>query len=191
MQTDETFDFFENQAEKNLLTRTGRNRPIGRKNWIPTRKEWEKMNGPVETTKLPELPTMRDRLLYLQSREAMTQKEFAKKCGIGYSTFCRYLTAGAKVARENLIAIAHACSVPTLWLLGADTISDKAVAMPQEAREPGRETNTLTQSGSASIAPGMRMTLMGVYSGSDISKYISALCENKKYKVKCEVCEIE
>lgn len=75
-------DFFEQQVERGLLYRTGKTRPSKRKTY-PTRKEWKKMNGAVVTKQLPELPSVRDRLLYITA--GLSQGEIAARMGIGQS----------------------------------------------------------------------------------------------------------
>lgn len=184
---EETNDFYEHQAERTLLSRTGRTRPMGHKDFLG-RKEWEKMNGPVIVkSAFPQLPTLRDRLLYLQG--TMTQKEFAQKCKIGYSTFAAWLGKKNTPRRESAKEICDACGCTIEWLLGTQT-QDADRAEPQDEPRDAPVRQETLQAGEAATVRGMTLTLRGEYHGADVMRYLSGLCDNTAYAVQIDVREV-
>lgn len=126
-----TLDFYQQQAQRGLQSRTGRSRPVSRKSWAPTRKEWEKMNGPCIVTGLPQYSSLRGRLLYLMG--SSTWEEFATKCGISRATFYRAMSGKGELRDDTYRKIALACGVEKAWLKGAE----------KKCIEPAQITSTL------------------------------------------------
>lgn len=59
--------------------------------------------------KLPET-TFAEKIYKIRKSCGLTQKQFAKKCGIGYSSLCKYET-GYKASEENIAKICEACKI--------------------------------------------------------------------------------
>ena len=58
---------------------------------------------------LPEI-TFAERIYKIRKSYGLTQRQFAKKCGIGYTSLCKYET-GYKACDKNIIKICEACGI--------------------------------------------------------------------------------
>lgn len=163
-------DYFEQQAERELLYRTGRTRTSKRKTY-PTRKEWEKMNGAVETKQLPELPSVRDRLYYITA--GLSQREIAARIGVTESAVSRQIKCAQRLQRSTLAKYANAFGYPVEWLCGRGretTFENDAGAKTDDKREHIIEQVKF------------RLDVDGVFDGCDLPALLSAL--PGRYKVR-------
>lgn len=173
-------DFFEQQVERGLLYRTGKTRPSKRKTY-PTRKEWKKMNGAVATKQLPELPSVRDRLLYITA--GLSQGEIAARMGIGQSTASYQIRHANKMRQRTLEKYADAFGCPVEWLCGSgeEAVPDRGA----EDKAADAATPTVQSHKSAAKQAMFRLDVDGVFDGRDLPALLSAL--PGRYKVRLSV----
>lgn len=173
-------DFFEQQAERGLLYRTGKTRLSKRKTY-PTRKEWEKMNGAVETKQLPELPSVRDRLLYITA--GLSQSEIAARIGITASAVSQQTRHANKMRRSTLEKYADAFGCPVEWLCGSG--EEAAPDRGAEDKAADAVTPTVQSHKSAAKKASFRLDVDGVFDGRDLPALLSAL--PGRYKVRLSI----